>query len=477
MSPAALIPDEMETPLVHQTPGTQEHRQARELRGKDELFEAFMSTELAEATEVGSYFISNYPPFSQWNKSSVPEIHAALAEKPMHRVPLGLYVHIPFCRKRCRFCYFRVYTNQNARVIERYVEALAREVELLSLQPGLQQRELEFVYFGGGTPSYLSARQLRFLRDALHRSIRWDHAREVTFECEPGTLSLEKVLTLKEIGVTRVSLGVENFNDRILEENGRAHLSAEIFQAYEWIQQVGFPQVNVDLIAGMVGETDENWHRCVQQVLAMNPDNITIYQMELPYNTIISREIREQGVASPVASWAVKRRWVNEAFDTLLAAGYHISSGNELVKDPERDRFVYRDNLFRGSDIVCTGVSSFGHFQGVHYQNFDQLEEYLAAVEAGTLPIHRAMRPTAHQLLIREFILQMKEGQVAAQPFREKFGVDPLVEFAEPLANQAAKGYLVVEDDRVVLTRKGLLQVDSLLPEYFEPQHRAVRYT
>ena len=125
-------------------------------------------------------------------------------------------------------------------------------------------RELEFVYFGGGTPSYLSAKQLKFLRDELHRSVSWDDAREVTFECEPGTLSLEKVQTLKEIGVTRVSLGVENFNDQILEENGRAHLSPEIGRTYEWIHQVGFPQVNVDLIAGMIGETDENWHHCVR---------------------------------------------------------------------------------------------------------------------------------------------------------------------------------------------------------------------
>ena len=92
--------------------------------------------------------------------------------------------------------------------------------------------------------------------------------KEVTFECEPGTLSLEKVQTLKEIGVTRVSLGVENFNDKILEENGRAHLSAEIFRAYDWIQQVGFPQINIDLIAGMIGETDENWTDCVERAIA-----------------------------------------------------------------------------------------------------------------------------------------------------------------------------------------------------------------
>jgi oxygen-independent coproporphyrinogen-3 oxidase len=436
-----------------------------------------MTAELADATEVGSYFVSNYPPFSQWDRAYVPEIYAALDDEPDRSVPLGLYLHIPFCRKRCKFCYFRVYTNQNAHAIERYVLALAKEVELLSQHAAVPGRALEFVYFGGGTPSYLSAKQLRFLRDELHRSVSWDHAREVTFECEPGTLSQEKVQTLKDIGVTRVSLGVENFNDQILEENGRAHLSPEIFRAYDWIKQAGFPQVNVDLIAGMIGETDDNWRQCVERVRDMDPDNITIYQMELPFNTLISKDMRELGIVSPVANWATKRRWVSEAIDTLAAAGYHASSGNELVKNRETDRFVYRDNLFRGSDIVCAGVSSFGHFQGVHYQNLDQIEEYLTTVEGGELPINRALRPTPHQMLIRQFVLQMKEGRVATAPFVDKFGVNVLEEFAVPLANQQAKGYLTVEKDEVVLTRKGLLQVDSLLTEYFEPQHRAVRYT
>ncbi len=436
-----------------------------------------MSLDVVDPTEVGSYFVSNYPPFSQWDRAYVPEIRAAFAAEPDRSVPLGLYLHIPFCRKRCKFCYFRVYTNQNAAAIERYVNALAAEVELLSQQRGIAGRELKFVYFGGGTPSYLSAKQLRFLRDSLHRSVSWDDADEVTFECEPGTLSLEKVQTLKDIGVTRVSLGVENFNDAILEENGRAHLAPEIGRAYEWIQQVGFPQVNVDLIAGMIGETDDNWHACVERVREMAPDNITMYQMELPFNTLISKDMREHGTASPVANWATKRRWVSEAIDVLQAAGYHVSSGNELVKDPTRDRFIYRDNLFRGSDIVCAGVSSFGHFQGVHYQNVDGIDDYLSIVEGGDLPINRALTPTPHQRLIREFVLQMKEGRVAAAPFQAKFGVNVLEEFAEPLANQQAKGYLQVTPDGVELTRKGLLQVDSLLTEYFEPQHRAVRYT
>jgi len=436
-----------------------------------------MTTDTSSTTEVGSYFISNYPPFSQWKRELVTEIQNQFDIEPDASVPLGLYMHIPFCRKRCKFCYFRVYTQQNANTIQRYVDALSREIELISQTAGVQGRELQFVYFGGGTPSYLSSRQLLMLRDKLQESISWDTAKEVTFECEPGTLSLDKVKTLKEIGVTRVSLGVENFNDTILEENGRAHLSPEIMQAYDWIQQVGFPQINIDLIAGMIGETDANWTECVERAIAMQPHNMTIYQMELPFNTIISKEMKEHGVSSPVADWPTKRRWANEAIDAFLANGYHVSSGNELVTNLETDRFIYRDNLFRGSDLLAAGVSSFGHFQGIHYQNLDEIEDYMTTVEDGRLPVNRALRPTAHQRLIREMVLQMKEGHVAARPLREKFGVDIFDEFSEAFRNQQNAGYLTIDDDGIHLTRRGLLQVDSLLTEYFEEQHREVRYT
>jgi oxygen-independent coproporphyrinogen-3 oxidase len=437
------------------------------------------STETSTTTEVGSYFISNYPPFSQWKSDFVPLAISALETDPAQtaNTPLGLYIHIPFCRKRCKFCYFRVYTNQNAKAIEDYVKALIQELELISRKSAIGTRDLRFVYFGGGTPSYLSSRQLRSLRERMSTFITWENAEEVTFECEPGTLSVEKLETLRDIGITRISLGVESFNDQILEENGRAHLSPEVFQAWEWIRSIGFPQVNIDLIAGMVGETDDNWHRNIDKAIELSPDNITIYQMELPFNTVYSKEMRELGTQSPVADWPTKRRWVSEAMDRLIAAGYHISSGNELVKNPARDHFVYRDNVWRGCDLIATGVSSFGHFQGVHYQNLDRIEDYLETVNRGELPINRALKPSAHQLLIRELVLLMKEGTVDLQRLNEKYGVDTRTEFATALHNQQQAGYLTVEGNSLKLTRKGLLQVDSLLPEYFEPQHRAVRYT
>ncbi|MCS5617734.1 MAG: radical SAM protein, partial [Pirellulales bacterium] len=239
---------------------------------------------MSETTEPGSYFVANYPPFARWSAEAVPDVLAAF-DRPATDAALGLYLHIPFCRKRCKFCYFRVYTDVAAADVERYSQALAREAALAAARPAVTGRPLRYVYFGGGTPSFLSVRQLERLVGGLHESFGWDDAEEVTFECEPGTLSEPKIKALKALGVTRLSLGVENFDDAILEANGRAHLSAEIGKAWDWITAAGFPNVNVDLIAGMVGETFESWQRTVEKTLALGPDSVTIYQMELPFNT------------------------------------------------------------------------------------------------------------------------------------------------------------------------------------------------
>ncbi len=428
-------------------------------------------------TEVGSYFISNYPPFSQWKPECLPLVQRALAQPPRD-VPLGLYLHIPFCRKRCKFCYFKVFTDVNAAEIERYVSALSREIELVSHQPVMGGRPFRFVYFGGGTPSYLSVRQLTSLVDRLRENISWDQAEEVTFECEPGTLQEPKVKTLKELGVTRLSLGVENFTDEILNENGRAHLSKEIYRAWQWIQDADFPNVNIDLISGMVGETWDNWKLNIQKTIELSPESVTIYQMELPFNTVYSKDILGNKIATPVADWPTKREWVNYAFDELMAAGYHVSSGYTLVKNPSQVNFSYRDNLWQGSDLLATGIASFGHVSGIHYQNKAEMNEYLTdLLERGVLPLGRAMQPTEHQLLVREMILQLKRGYLDRQYFQDKFGVDIVDHWSDEWQQHVADGFARIENGRIELTRQGLLRVDGLLPVFFEPEHRGVRYT
>lgn len=429
-------------------------------------------------TEVGSYFISNYPPYSQWNREQLPQVKEALHSPPVDNNPLGLYLHIPFCRKRCKFCYFKVFTDVKAPEVQRYVDALCNEISMASQLPIMGERPFRFVYFGGGTPSFLSPKQLTKLADRLREHITWDGAEEVTFECEPGTLSETKVKTLREVlGVTRLSLGVENFSDEILEDNGRAHLSKQVFNAWEWIAAANFANVNIDLISGMVGETWDNWRENVRKTLELSPDSVTIYQMELPFNTVFSKDILDKHTDSPVADWQTKRAWVEYAFEQFKQAGYSVSSAYTVVKDPNMVNFSYRDNLWHGADLLATGIASFGHANGVHYQNLADLEKYLGTVESGQLPLGRGFVPSKHQQLVREMILLLKRGYLDAGYFRDKFGIEITQQFSEQWKQHIEDGYVEIDGDTIRLTGKGLLTVDGLLPAFFEPEFQGVRYT
>ena len=433
-----------------------------------------------EQTDVGSYFVANYPPFSVWNADAVARDAAAALARPPADIPLGLYLHIPFCRRRCHFCYFRVYTDKNAREVEQYLDLLGREWDLYARQPAVAGRRFNFVYFGGGTPSFLSTKQLQGLVSRLNANGEWDGAEEITFECEPGTLTDAKLSAIREMGVTRLSLGVENFDDRILEINGRAHRSPEIGRAYEAARALNFPQINIDLIAGMLGETDDNWHDCIERTLALEPDSVTIYQMELPYNTTISGDLLKGTgqFSDAVANWATKRRWVQEAFSALERAGYHIGSAYTAVKNPSKTTFVYRDRLWEGADLLGLGVASFGHINGVHVQNLDAWPRYQEAIERGEIPLGRAYRPTNEERMIREFVLQLKRGSNRPSYFAAKYGVDVLSRFRDAIDSLKGDGYLAeTSRDRIALTRDALLRVDVLLPRFFLPEHTGIRYT
>lgn len=431
-----------------------------------------------EATDIGSVFVSNYPPYSAWNEDSAPEAVAALDRAPVPGTSLGLYIHVPFCRKRCKFCYFRVYIDKNHEQIGRYLDALGAELERYADRPSIQGRKLDFVYVGGGTPSYIAAKQLVPLARRLQDAMPWDGAEEVAFECEPGTLTQSKLEAIRSIGVTRLSLGVENFDDGILQENGRAHVSREIYRVRDWIRAQGFRQLNVDLIAGMVGETWDSWKRTVELTIDYDPDSITLYQMELPFNTVYSKaRLRGDADVPPFADWRTKREWHAYAFEQFERAGFERWSAYTVMRRGRGCKFVYAREVWNGADMIPIGVSSFGHMGGVHLQNHDRWDDYLAAIAGGGLAIRRAFATTARERLTRELILQLKRGWLDRGSFERKFGVDVAADHADAFGSLVEQGLATIGPERIELSEGGLLRVDQLLPRFYDAQYRGARYT
>ena len=177
-----------------------------------------------------------------------------------------------------------------------------------------------------------------------------------------------------------------------------------------------------------------------------------------------------------MADWDTKREWVNYAFERLAANGYEVGSAYTMVKSKEKTRFVYRDALWAGADLIGLGVSSFGHVNGTHYQNMHDFQPYMEKVEAGDLPVFRALTPTGDERLIREMILQLKKGEISLTYFENKFGVDILSRFDSQYNSLKDEGCLTVDGDAIQLNRNALLQVDGLIKRFYLPEHINSRY-
>jgi oxygen-independent coproporphyrinogen III oxidase len=429
-----------------------------------------------EQTSVGNHFIANYPPFSCWSPEEIPRFESILEEKRSPG-PISLYVHLPFCRQRCHYCYFRTYPRRSREDIERYIQAVLAEATLYKEKPALSGRSIRSVYFGGGTPSYLEPDQLNDLLGGLQERASWDGMEEGTFECEPDTITAEKLSILKEHGISRISIGFQSLNDEILRRSGRSLTVADCLRAFELVRQEGFHEINVDLIAGLPGETDETWQRTVAQIEELQPECVTIYQLELTYNSGLYASMKG-GREVALASWARKRRWVDEAFRALEKFGYGCVTGYMVVRRPEQWRWVYPvETFWRGEELLSLGESSFGYINGAHYQNVDRFETYLEALERKELPLRRALRLTSEEKLRREVILQLKTGRLDLGYFRRKFKVELAGHLSDSLAQLREAGFCRQDDDSIRLTREGLLQVDRFLPKFYLPEHFGARYT
>ncbi|MBI3467035.1 MAG: coproporphyrinogen III oxidase family protein, partial [Planctomycetes bacterium] len=379
----------------------------------------------ADAVEPveGNYFVATYPPFSTWRSDLAGELPGLLTGlRPADNgAAWGLYVHIPFCARRCQFCYYLSFSEQSLHQMDEYVDALLAELAIYRQLPAFAERRLGFVYFGGGTPSLLLTRNLRRLLAGLQSVFPWRDVEEVTFECAPRTATRGKLRALRHAGVNRVSLGVQQLNDDVLRLNGRIHRVVDVQRAYDAIQSVGFDEVNLDLIAGLVGQSEAGFRSSLERVLRMGPDSITVYQLEVPEYTPLYQAIGRRELRGNLPTWGEKRAMLAYAFKRMEEEGYALRSAYAAARNGPHRRFAYQVEQYQGADLVGIGASSFSYVGGVHYQNHSSLKEWISDVGGGRLPVARAYVLSPAERLRREFVLQLKLGSVDLARLNQKF--------------------------------------------------------
>jgi oxygen-independent coproporphyrinogen-3 oxidase len=357
------------------------------------------------------------------------------------------YIHIPFCRKKCFFCSFAVAVGQASRFDE-YLAALGREVACYS------GRKIGTIYIGGGTPSCLEAGQITELRRLIGASFQFSDEAEITFEANPESLDEEKAAALQVAGINRVSLGIQSMDDARLEFLGRAHRKDDAVRAFGVLRSAGFRNINVDLMYGFPGQSEEELSRDLDAVLAFKSEHISIYSLTVEERSLFfARKVGLDGDAQASAYELIRRR--------LADAGYRQYE----VSNFARPGFESEHNLnyWRGGEYIGLGMAAHSHLDGRRFWNIDTLPLYLGMMAERGDALAGEERLTGIEKLMEIFLfgLRMNEG-VDLGSLERRMGVELPLEKREAIESFMEMGLLEEAVDRIRATDRGRLVLDEI---------------
>ena len=366
-----------------------------------------------------------------------------------------LYIHIPFCVKKCLYCDF-LSVPYDGGLAERYVDALCCELKLRKRSLG----ELKAVYVGGGTPSILSDSGLKQLFDCVKDNLRVSPVAEITVEANPGTLNESGIRRMLSAGINRISMGVQSFNDRELKALGRVHSADEARLSAELIKGSGLENLSLDLMYGIPGQTLGTWQKTLAAAVGLSPSHISAYELTPEKGTPIYTYISSGSVSLPDEDVVIEM--YEFAIDYLASAGYdHYEISNFAVPGAE---CLHNLNYWNRGDYVGAGAGAHSFVQGMRSANAGNIEEYLSRLNDAVLPDgdpHLVSPPEA----AKEFLflgLRKREGI----DIRE--AADKGIDITTRCREMFDRGYLTAKGTRVSLTGKGLVISNTVIVRLFE---------
>lgn len=361
----------------------------------------------------------------------------------------GLYIHIPFCEQKCAYCDFLSFPGYQEKNKARYIEALCKEMRL-RLTDVWQMPDTIFI--GGGTPTALSAAQLKMLLDTLEQCVDLSVVKEFTVEANPGTVDDEKLSVLLAGGVNRLSFGVQSFDDVLLKRIGRIHTANEAEKAFCLARRAGFRNINLDLMYGLPGQTEVQWRHTVERAISLEPEHLSLYQLIPEPSTLLVRQM-EAGVVPPVDEDGAAE-WFEMQRDWLKVAGYHqyeISNYAREGYDSKHNQLYWNLDNYLG-----LGLGATGWMRPVRRSNTSSFQDYLSALEAGCCPsVDEEQLARDEQMSESVFMaLRMNRGLGRAR-FQSLYGVDVAAVFNEAICEGIDKGWLVLDKETLYLTNDG----------------------
>jgi len=364
----------------------------------------------------------------------------------------GVYIHIPFCRSRCSYCDFATGTYESD-LAQRYVTALVQEISEARRPGGLTV--VDSIYLGGGTPSLLSPSQLERIFDAVHRRFSVTATAEVTMEMNPGTVTPEKLRAYQAAGVNRASFGAQTFDDRELAKLGRIHTADDVRTTIEMLHQTGFDNVSFDLIAGLPGQTMDDWKRNLDEAVKLHPEHLSLYLLEVHEGTPLAEHIRRGIQPKPDEDLAA------EMYELMVERTATAGYKQYEISNFSQPGFESRHN---SKYWTCDAVYGFGcsahSYDGnrLRWSNERDASVYIDLVESGKTPIVD-ITPLSEKDVRSESVflgLRLLRG-VDLEEYRRRFGLDLRKENAGDIARLLDAGLIDIDNDLLRLTRHGAL--------------------
>ena len=371
-------------------------------------------------------------------------------------MPAGVYLHIPFCKSRCSYCDFATDVYRNSEAVERYVDALCAEVNSEVDHQNSEVRSqnseaVDTIYFGGGTPSLLSPHQVSKILDAVRNKYEVSASAEVTMEMNPATVTRATLEGYRSLGVNRASFGVQTFNDEALKLLARGHDANDARETFRLLRETGFDNISFDLIAGLPGQTLDDWKRNLDEAVSMNPDHISLYLLEVHEGTPIAEQIRSG--RRPVPDEELAASMYELMLERLSAAGYE----HYEISNFARPGFESRHNTkyWRMEPVFGFGVSAHSFDGRERYANERDTAKYVELIE--TIGGAENYRETVDLVSETAFLgLRMTSG-IDLDELTKRFGVDLNQEYSSELDELIENGLVERIRDRLSLTPKGML--------------------
>lgn len=361
---------------------------------------------------------------------------------------IGLYIHMPFCKAKCYYCDFISYANKE-KLIKEYVEALIKEMKHINLS----KYSIQTVYIGGGTPSLIDNESISKIMDNLRLFVA-DNA-EITIEINPGTANKEKLKKYKEIGINRLSIGLQSADNELLSEIGRIHKYEDFLNVYNEARNIGFRNINVDLMLGLPNQDLKKLEESVKEVITLSPEHISIYSLILEENTKLYDMVMNEELKLPDEAierkmyWNVKKMLENEGY-----IHYEISN---FAKEGYKSR--HNSDCWEQKEYIGIGVSSHSYLNNKRYSNSESVEEYIKNINNNdfdkNITIHEEQTKEDKQ---KEYMILglRKINGVNITKFKNKFGENPIFLYRQELNKLVQEELIEIYDNNIKLTDKGL---------------------